>query len=47
MNEDVESLKKTVQELLAKLQEAEQRHQADRMAFEVRSFIWREGRLKD
>ncbi|XP_051013634.1 tuftelin [Acomys russatus] len=35
MSEDVESLKKTVQDLLAKLQEAEQRHQADRVAFEV------------
>ncbi|XP_021503780.1 tuftelin isoform X1 [Meriones unguiculatus] len=35
MTEDVESLKKTVQELLAKLQEAEQRHQADRVAFEI------------
>nr|XP_048283869.1 tuftelin isoform X1 [Myodes glareolus] len=35
MSEDVESLKKTVRELLAKLQEAEQRHQSDRVAFEV------------
>ncbi|XP_051054748.1 tuftelin isoform X2 [Phodopus roborovskii] len=35
MTEDVESLKKTVQELLAKLQEAERRHQSDRVAFEV------------
>lgn len=35
MTEDVESLKKTVQGLLAKLQEAERRHQSDRVAFEV------------
>ncbi|EPQ16662.1 Tuftelin [Myotis brandtii] len=35
MNEDVESLRKTVRDLLAKLQEAEQQHQADRVAFEV------------
>lgn len=35
MSEDVESLKKTVQGLLAKLREAEQRHQSDRVAFEV------------
>ncbi|XP_059120861.1 tuftelin isoform X2 [Peromyscus eremicus] len=35
MSEDVESLKKRVQELLAKLQEAERRHQSDRVAFEV------------
>ncbi|GAB1287815.1 Tuftelin [Apodemus speciosus] len=34
MSEDVESLKKRVQELLAKLREAEQRHQSDRVAFE-------------
>lgn len=36
MNEDAESLRKTVQDLLAKLQEAEKRHQADRVAFQVR-----------
>ncbi|XP_057649718.1 tuftelin isoform X1 [Chionomys nivalis] len=35
VSEDVENLKKTVRELLAKLQEAEQRHQSDRVAFEV------------
>ncbi|XP_054567525.1 tuftelin isoform X4 [Eptesicus fuscus] len=35
MNEDAESLRKTVRDLLAKLQEAEQQHQADRVAFEV------------
>lgn len=35
VSEDVESLKKRVQELLAKLREAEQRHQSDRVAFEV------------
>ncbi|KAL1772236.1 tuftelin isoform X1 [Sigmodon hispidus] len=35
MSEDVESLKRTVQELLARLQEAKQRHQSDREAFEV------------
>ncbi|XP_036198439.1 tuftelin isoform X5 [Myotis myotis] len=35
MSEDVESLRKTVRDLLAKLQEAEQQHQADRVAFEV------------
>ncbi|XP_052035815.1 tuftelin isoform X2 [Apodemus sylvaticus] len=35
MSEDVESLKRRVQELLAKLREAEQRHQSDRVAFEV------------
>lgn len=46
MSEDVESLKKTVRELLAKLQEAEQRHQSDRVAFEVRCGIWREGALR-
>ncbi|XP_059530237.1 tuftelin isoform X4 [Myotis daubentonii] len=34
MSEDVESLRKTVRDLLAKLQEAEQQHQADRVAFE-------------
>ncbi|XP_007975383.2 tuftelin isoform X4 [Chlorocebus sabaeus] len=34
-NEDVESLRKTVQDLLAKLQEAERQHQSDRVAFEV------------
>ncbi|XP_012870853.1 PREDICTED: tuftelin isoform X1 [Dipodomys ordii] len=33
--EDVESLRKTVQDLLAKLQEAERQHQSDRVAFEV------------
>uniref|UniRef100_A0A8C5V4M5 Tuftelin 1 n=1 Tax=Microcebus murinus TaxID=30608 RepID=A0A8C5V4M5_MICMU len=36
MNEDVESLRKTVQDLLAKLQEAERQHQLDRVAFEVK-----------
>lgn len=35
MSEDVESLKKTVQELLVKLREAERRYQSDRVAFEV------------
>ncbi|XP_039102182.1 tuftelin isoform X2 [Hyaena hyaena] len=35
VNEDVESLRKTVQDLLVKLQEAERRHQSDRVAFEV------------
>ncbi|XP_069334889.1 tuftelin isoform X4 [Eulemur rufifrons] len=36
INEDVESLRKTVQDLLAKLQEAERQHQLDRVAFEVK-----------
>ncbi|XP_014647315.1 PREDICTED: tuftelin isoform X3 [Ceratotherium simum simum] len=35
INEDAESLRKTVQDLLAKLQEAERQHQSDRVAFEV------------
>ncbi|XP_014723694.1 tuftelin isoform X1 [Equus asinus] len=35
INEDVESLRKTVQDLLAKLQEAERQHESDRVAFEV------------
>nr|KAF6392509.1 hypothetical protein mPipKuh1_007718 [Pipistrellus kuhlii] len=35
MNEDVKSLRKTVRDLLAKLQEAEQQPQADHVAFEV------------
>ncbi|XP_008064003.1 tuftelin isoform X2 [Carlito syrichta] len=35
VNEDVESLRNTVQDLLAKLQEAERQHQSDRVAFEV------------
>ncbi|XP_020011345.2 tuftelin isoform X3 [Castor canadensis] len=35
INEDVESLRKTVQDLLAKLQEAERQHQSDRVTFEV------------
>ncbi|XP_006217057.1 tuftelin isoform X1 [Vicugna pacos] len=35
VNEDVESLKKTVQDLLVKLQEAEQQRQSDRAGFEV------------
>uniref|UniRef100_A0A2K6TJM8 Tuftelin 1 n=1 Tax=Saimiri boliviensis boliviensis TaxID=39432 RepID=A0A2K6TJM8_SAIBB len=35
INEDVESLRKTVKDLLAKLQEAERQHQSDRAAFEV------------
>lgn len=43
MNEDVESLRKTVQDLLVKLQEAERRHQSDRVAFEVRFGVWGEG----
>ncbi|XP_070353157.1 tuftelin isoform X7 [Equus asinus] len=34
INEDVESLRKTVQDLLAKLQEAERQHESDRVAFE-------------
>ncbi|XP_078211796.1 tuftelin isoform X15 [Callithrix jacchus] len=34
INEDVESLRKTVKDLLAKLQEAERQHQSDRVAFE-------------
>ncbi|XP_045401044.1 tuftelin isoform X3 [Lemur catta] len=36
INEDVESLRKTVQDLLTKLQEAERQHQLDRVAFEVK-----------
>lgn len=43
VTEDVESLRKTVRDLLAKLQEAEQQHQADRVAFEVRCGLWGEG----
>ncbi|XP_072622614.1 tuftelin isoform X1 [Vulpes vulpes] len=35
INEDVKSLRKTVQDLLVKLQEAERQHQSDRVAFEV------------
>lgn len=35
-NEDAESLRQTVRDLLAKLQEAERQHQSDRVAFEVR-----------
>ncbi|GAB5575533.1 tuftelin isoform X5 [Prionailurus iriomotensis] len=35
INEDVESLRKTVRDLLVKLQEAERQHQSDRVAFEV------------
>ncbi|XP_054419012.1 tuftelin isoform X2 [Pteronotus mesoamericanus] len=35
LSEDVESLKKAVRDLLAKLQEAERQHQSDRVAFEV------------
>ncbi|KAG8520375.1 Tuftelin [Galemys pyrenaicus] len=35
INEDAGSLRKTVVDLLAKLQEAEQKHQSDRVAFEV------------
>uniref|UniRef100_A0A8C6RAJ5 Tuftelin 1 n=1 Tax=Nannospalax galili TaxID=1026970 RepID=A0A8C6RAJ5_NANGA len=35
INEDVESLRRTVQDLLARLQEAERQHQSDRVAFEV------------
>ncbi|XP_040854953.1 tuftelin [Ochotona curzoniae] len=34
-NEDAESLRQTVRDLLAKLQEAERQHQSDRVAFEV------------
>ena len=47
INEDVESLRKTVQDLLARLQEAERQHQSDRVAFEVRFGIWGEGALRD
>ncbi|XP_054986370.1 tuftelin isoform X1 [Sorex araneus] len=35
VHEDVQSLRKNVQDLLAKLQEAERKHQSDRVAFEV------------
>ncbi|XP_058571733.1 tuftelin isoform X2 [Neofelis nebulosa] len=35
INEDVKSLRKTVRDLLVKLQEAERQHQSDRVAFEV------------
>ncbi|XP_004451787.1 tuftelin isoform X2 [Dasypus novemcinctus] len=35
MNDDAESLRKTVRDLMAKLQEAEQQHQSDRVAFEM------------
>ncbi|KAM5256127.1 tuftelin isoform 2-T2 [Ctenodactylus gundi] len=35
VNEDIGSLRKTVQDLLAKLQQAERQHQSDRVAFEV------------
>ncbi|KAM9685888.1 tuftelin isoform 8-T8 [Trichechus inunguis] len=35
MSEDIESLRKTVRDLLAKLQEVERQHQSDRVAFEV------------
>ncbi|XP_017401741.1 tuftelin isoform X5 [Cebus imitator] len=35
INEDVESLRKTVKDLLAKLQQAERQYQSDRVAFEV------------
>ncbi|KAM9243819.1 tuftelin isoform 4-T4 [Dugong dugon] len=35
MSEDIESLRKTVRDLLAKLQEVERQHQSDRAAFEV------------
>ncbi|XP_044889454.1 tuftelin isoform X7 [Felis catus] len=35
INEDVESLRKTVRDLLVKLQEAERQHRSDRVAFEV------------
>lgn len=34
-HEDVESLRKSMQDLLAKFQEAERKHQSDRVAFEV------------
>jgi hypothetical protein len=47
INEDVESLRKTVQDLLAKLQEAERQHQSDRVTFEVRFGIWGEGAPRD
>ncbi|XP_045867044.1 tuftelin isoform X4 [Meles meles] len=35
ISEDAESLRKTVQDLLVKLREAERQHQSDRVAFEV------------
>ncbi|XP_022381923.1 tuftelin isoform X3 [Enhydra lutris kenyoni] len=35
ISEDAESLRKTVRDLLVKLQEAERQHQSDRVAFEV------------
>ncbi|XP_059885883.1 tuftelin isoform X1 [Delphinus delphis] len=35
LDEDVESLRRTVQDLLVKLQEAERQHQSDRVDFEV------------
>ncbi|XP_012998531.2 tuftelin isoform X2 [Cavia porcellus] len=35
VNDDIERLRKDVQDLLTKLQEAERRHQSDRVAFEV------------
>ncbi|XP_037354218.1 tuftelin isoform X2 [Talpa occidentalis] len=35
LNEDADSLRKTVLDLLAKLQEAERKHQSDRVTFEV------------
>ena len=43
VSEDVDSLRKTVRDLLAKLQEAERQHQSDRVSFEVRFWIWGEG----
>ncbi|TKC38833.1 hypothetical protein EI555_021015, partial [Monodon monoceros] len=46
IDEDVESLRRTVQDLLVKLQEAERQHQSDRVDFEVRFGIWGEGALR-
>lgn len=46
LDEDVESLRRTVQDLLVKLQEAERQHQSDRVDFEVRFGIWGEGALR-
>lgn len=46
VNEDVESLRKTVQDLLVQLQEAERQHQSERVDFEVRFGIRGEGALR-
>lgn len=43
LNEDADSLRRTVRDLLAKLQEADWQHQSDRAAFEVRFGIRGEG----